>query len=219
MTITLLDLYNTTASQEWAMYDNDAVSDAEFEESLVLALNKSILEIYSSYDFPFRERTHLILTIPRMDAYEMPHGLIKRDSRGKHIVKYNSQQLDYIDDSTNLEKRIGTPTGFYIQNDKIVLYPVPQEKGIVTIDYMTLVIGETKDGVEIFSLKNDSDRLLVPLHLEELMKEAIITRTMLNTIASENDENYSAYLKQADRAYKLLVKYSKGVGIDKKIKI
>ena len=50
------------------------------------------------------------------------------------------------------------------------------------------------------------------------MKEAIITRTMLNTIASETDENYSAYLKQADRAYKTLIKYSKGVGQDKSVK-
>ena len=58
----------------------------------------------------------------------------------------------------------------------------------------------------------------MPAHLEELMKEAIITRTMLNTIASESDENYSAYLKQADRAYKLLIKYSRGVGQDKSIK-
>ena len=43
MTLTLLDLYNTAATQEWAMYDNDAVSDSEFEESLVLGLNKSIM--------------------------------------------------------------------------------------------------------------------------------------------------------------------------------
>ena len=50
------------------------------------------------------------------------------------------------------------------------------------------------------------------------MKEAIITRTMLNTIASESDENYSAYKKQADRAYKLLIKYSKGVGQDKSVR-
>lgn len=219
MAITLLDLYNTAASQEWAMYDNDALSDAEFEDSLVLALNKSIMEIYSSYDFPFRDRTHLILTIPRMDSYDMPHGIIKRDKKGNHIVKYNSEQLDFIEDPSSLEKKLGVPESFYIQNDKIVLYPVPQEKGIVTIDYMTLVIGETKDGNELFVLKNDSDILLVPIHLEELMKEAIITRTMLNTIASESDENYSAYLKQADRAYKLLVKYSKGVELDKKFRI
>lgn len=218
MTLTLLDLYNTAASQEWAMYDNDAVSDSEFEDSFVLAINKSIIEILASYDFPFRERTHLILTIPKMDAYDLPNGLIKKDSNGNYAVKHNSVLLNFIEKPLELKAKIGTPEGFYIKNDKIVLYPTPQEKGIVTIDYMTLAIGENAQGEEIFSLKKDSDVLTVPLHLEELMKEAIITRTMLNTIASESDENYSAYLKQADRAYKLLIKYSKGVGQDKTIK-
>ena len=66
----------------------------------------------------------------------------------------------------------------------------------------------------IFILKEDAKGVTD----EELMKEAIITRTMLNTIASESDENYSAYLKQADRAYQLLIKYSKGVGQDKSIR-
>ena len=217
MTITLLDLYNATATQEWAMYDNDAISDEELEDSLVLALNKAILDIYASYDFSFRERTHLILTIPRMDVYDMPSGIIKRNKIGKHLVKYNSSILRFIEDPSELTPKTGTPEGFYIQNNKIVLYPIPIEKGLVTIDYMTLTIGENAQGEELYSLKKSSDRLSVPAYLEELMKEAIITRTMLNTIASESDENYSAYLKQADRAYKLLVKYSKGVGQDKKV--
>ena len=218
MTLTLLDLYNSTASQEWAMYDNDALSDAEFEDSLVLALNKAIIDIYASYDFPFRERTHLILTIPRMDAYDMPNGLIKKDNNGRHLIKYNSSILSLIENPTDLTPKCGTPESFFIQNDKIVLYPTPIEKGIITIDYMTLAIGENVQGEEIYSLKNDTDRLYIPVHLEELMKEAIITRTMLNSIASENDENYSAYLKQADRAYKLLVKYAKGLNLDKSLK-
>lgn len=217
MTLTLLDLYNTTASQEWAMYDNDAVSDSEFEASLVLALNKAILEIYSSYDFPFRERTHIILTIPRVEGYDLPGGLIKKDKNGKHVVKYNSSLLDIIENPTELIPQIGTPEGFYIQNDKIVFYPAPSEKGLVTVDYMTLAIGENADGEEIYSLKKDDDVLSVPVYLEQLMQDAVITRTMLNTIASESDENYSAYKKQADKAFKLLVKYSKGVDSDKAV--
>ena len=56
-------------------------------------------------------------------------------------------------------------------------------------------------------------------HLEEIRKGAIMTRTRLNSIASESDENYSAYKKQADKAYRLLVKYSKGVGLDKAITV
>ncbi len=219
MTLTLLDLYNTAASQEWAMYDNDAASDAEFEDSLVVALNKAIQEIYLSYDFTFRDRTHLILTIPRVDAYSLPKGLIKRDSNGRHIVKYNSDLLKLIDNPSSLTPKFGVPTGFFIKKDKFILYPTPMEKGIVTIDYLTLTIGENTNGDEIYSLQKDSDTLSVPVHLEALMKEAIITRTMLNTIASESDENFSAYKKQADKAYKLLVKYSKGVGLDKSVKI
>ena len=219
MTLTLLDLYNTAASQEWAMYDNDAVSDFEFEDSFVLAINKSIIEILSSYDFPFRERAHLILTIPKMDSYDMPNGLIKKDLNGNYAVKYNSILLKMIENPFELEAKLGTPEGFYIKNNKIVFYPTPIEKGLVTIDYMTLAIGENAQGEEIFALKKDSDILTVPVYLEELMKEAIITRTMLNTIASESDENYSAYKKQADKAYRLLIKYSKGVGKDKIMKI
>ena len=219
MTLTLLDLYNTTASQEWAMYDSDAISDSEFEESLVLAINKAIIEIYGSFDFPFRERTHLILTFPKIDTYDLPNGLIKKDVNGNYAVKYNSKLLRFIENPSELQTIIGSSEGFYIKNNKIIIHPIPQEKGMVTIDYSTLAIGENAEGEEIFSLKKDSDMLSVPLYLEELMKEAIITRTMLNTIASESDENYSAYLKQADRAYKLLVKYSKGVRQDKVFKI
>lgn len=218
MALTLLDLYNTAASQEWAMYDNDAISDSEFEDSFVLAINKSIIEILASYDFPFRERTHLILTIPKMDAYDLPSGLIKKDLNGKYAVKYNSELLNFVENPLDLDSKMGVPDSFYIKNDKIVLYPIPQEKGLVTIDYMTLAIGENAEGEEIFALKKDSDILTVPVYLEELMKEAIITRTMLNTIASESDENYSAYLRQANKAYKLLIKYSKGVGQDKTVK-
>ena len=33
-------------------------------------LKKSIIEILASYDFPFRERTHLILTIPKIEDLE-----------------------------------------------------------------------------------------------------------------------------------------------------
>lgn len=217
MTITLLDLYNATASQEWAMYDNDAVSDSELEESLVLAINKAILDIYSSYEFPFRERTHLILTIPKMNFYDVPNGLVKRDSAGRYLVKYNSIFLNLEKNPDRLDNQSGTPEKFYIKNDKFYLYPIPVEKGMVTIDYYTTAIGETQDGNEIYSLKKCSDILTVPLYLEELVKNAIITRTMLNSIASESDENYSAYKKQADKAYRLLVKYSKGVGLDKSV--
>ena len=97
------------------------------------------------------------------------------------------------------------------------LYANYCEKYLVTVDYYTLAIGESAGGEELYTLKNSSDVLSIPVYLEELAKDAIITKTMLNSIASESDENYSAYKKQADKAYKLLVKYSKGVAAEKKV--
>ena len=219
MTLTLLDLYNSVASQEWSMYDGDAESTDEFEKALLIDLNKAVLEILYSYPFSFRQKTHVILTLPKVDVYPLPNGLILKDDSDNYSVKINSQSLKLIKEPQNLGDKKGIPTGFYIKGDQICFYPIPAEKSIIVVDYLTLSIGENKDGNEIFSLKNDDDIISIPQHLEEIFKQAVISRTMLNLIASEGDENYSAYKKQSETAYRLLVKYSKGVGLDKKIQI
>ena len=218
MTLTLLDLYNSTATQEWSMYDNDAASDAEFEQSLVLAINKAVQEILYSYPFGFRDRTHIIFTAPNINSYDLPTGLIKQNSAGKYSVKLGSKQLEYIENPDSIEIKSGTPEGFYIKDNSFFVNPVPTAQSIISIDYTTLAIGENAQGEEIFTLKNDDDTITVPAHLEELLKNAIISRTMLNSIASEGDENFSAYKKQSETAYRLLIKYAKGVGQEKAIK-
>lgn len=219
MAITLLDLYNAVATQEWSMYDNDAISESDFEDSLVLAINKAILEIYSSYNFSFRERTHLILTIPRVYEYDKPSGMIVKYKSGDYAIKYNSKKLKLLENLEEQDLKYGIPEYFYLKNDNILFSPVPIEKGFVTIDYYTLAIGENSNGDDIYTLSKKNDVLNVPIYLEALVKEAIITRTMLNTIASESDENYSAYKQQSDKALKLLIKYAKGLEKDKNIVI
>ena len=219
MTLTFLDLYNTAASQEWSMYDNDASNDGEFEKALVIDLNKAVAEILYSYPFSFRERTHILFTIPKQNSYKLPTGLILKDKRGVYSVQINGRYLKMIQNPLSLTEKFGMPEGFYIKASQLVLYPTPIEKHPVNIDYVTLALGENNNEEEIFSLKNDDDVILVPEHLEEIFKNAVISRAMLNSIASEGDENYSAYKKQSEIAYRQLVKYSKGVGLDKKVKI
>ena len=218
MTITLLDLYNTAATQEWSMYDNDATSQEEFENSLVISLNKAIQEILYSYPFNFRERTHIILTISGIDSYDLPVGNILKNSNNEYMVKMGSESLKFIKNSNDISIKKGVPKEFSIKNNKLILNPIPTEKSIITIEYITLAIGENSNGDEIFSLKNDTDTVTIPTHLEEIFKNAVISRTMLNSIASESDENYSAYKKQSEIAYRQLIKYSKGVGLDKMVK-
>ena len=54
--------------------------------------------------------------------------------------------------------------------------------------------------------------------IERSFANMTVNVNLENTIASENDENYSAYKKQADRAYKTLIRYSKGVRQEKSVK-
>ena len=219
MTLTLLNLYNSAASQEWSMYDGGAASTDEMEESLVIALNKAVTEILYSYPFNFRKRTHVILALPGISSYDLPSGLISLKNSENSSVKCNLKTLRLIKNPSLLDDKIGMPEGFYIKGDKIVFYPKPAEKTMIVVDYVTLAIGENTSGNEIFALKNSDDVVTIPEYLEELFKQAVISRTMLNTISSESDENYSAYKRQSETAYRLLIKYSKGVGQDKSVKI
>lgn len=219
MTIKLLDLYNLASSQEWSMYDTNVSSKDEFEQPLLIALNKAVCEILYSYPFNFRDKMQVFVTLPNEQYYDLPDGIIKKNCKDSYSIRLNSKLLNYIEKPELLHQQKGLPTGFYIKGDKLVLYPTPTEKFIITIDYTTLAIGENKDGEEIFTLSDENDILSIPTYLEELFKNAVISRTMLNTIASESDENYSSYKKQSEVAYRLLVKYSKGVWQDKKIKI
>ena len=147
----------------------------------------------------------------------MPKKPTKLPSDCLFIIKLLISWLFPENTPENLDEKSGIPEGFYLNNDKIYFYPTPNEQSIITIDYITLCIGENKDGEEIFTLKEDDDVVFVPTHLEELLKNAVISRTMLNSIASESDENFSAYKKQSETAYRLLVKYAKGVDGEKKI--
>ena len=219
MTLTFLDLYNACASQEWSMYDNDAVKTSEFEQSLVIDLNKAVTEILYSFPFSFRERTHVLFTVPEIKRYSMPKGLILKDKEGMYSVKINSVPIKLINNPLMLPEKQGLPEGFYIKGSKIILYPTPVEKQIVTIDYITLAIGENKNQEPIFSLKDTDDIIHIPEYLEEIFKNAVISRTMLKSISSESDENYSAYKKQSEISYRQLVKYSRGVSEEKAIKI
>ena len=132
MTLTFLDLYNTAASQEWSVFDNEITSNTDMEASLIIDLNKAVTEILYSYPFSFREKTHVIMTIPDIKSYSLPQGLIMPNSEGNHSINLSGNTLRFIKNPAELKEKYGIPDSFYIKGSKIVLYPTPNEKFIVT---------------------------------------------------------------------------------------
>lgn len=220
MALTFLDVYNEVAGQAWSMYDGDVESIDEMESALKSSINKALSEIWCSYPFPFRIKTLNISTSPNNSEYSTPNGnIIKKTVSGSQVysVRIGKNYLEYLDDYETLDDKKGTPTGFYIRNDSLVLYPTPDNTYTVVIEYLTLAIGEDDFGDSIYTLKNDNDTINIPEKYENIFKNALITKSMLYAIASESDENYSGYKEQYDRAYKILINYTSGLKKEQRV--
>ena len=219
--IKFIDLYNEITGQAWSMFDGDVEAQDEFETSVTTSIQKALNALWCSYDFPFRERTHLITTRANSNKYVAPIGnIIKKTSQGKKVfaVKcdYN-KYLEYDPDIELLEPKTGKPEKFYIKNDEVYLYPTPDNRYLVTIDYLSLYLACDSEGSEKATLVDDEDYINIPERYEQLFKSALLPKAMYYAIASETDENYSGYKEQYEEAYKLLIKYSRGIDIDKTI--
>lgn len=220
MTLTFLDIYNDVAGQAWSMYDGDAESVDEMESALKSSINKALSEIWCSYPFPFRIKTHIIATRDDNNAYATPNGnIIKKTVSGKQVysIRIGTDYLEYLSDYETLEYKVGKPTGFYISNENIYLYPVPDNTYNVTIEYLTLAIGEDDFGTPIYYLQNDEDSINIPEKYENIFKNTLITKSMLYAIASETDENYSGYKEQYEKAYKILINYTAGIEKERRV--
>lgn len=220
MALTFLDIYNEVAGQAWSMYDGDAESVDEMESALKSSINKALSEIWCSYPFSFRIKTHIISTREGVNEYSTPNGnILKKTVSGSQVysIRIGTNYLEYLDEYETLATKSGKPTGFYISNENIYLYPIPDNSYIVNIEYLTLAIGEDDFGTAVYSLVNDEDSIDIPEKYENIFKNALITKSMLYAIASEADENYSGYKEQFERAYKILLDYTAGLKKERRV--
>ena len=113
-------------------------------------INDELQDLIYSSPFFFRQRTHIILTEPFKNVYLLPKNI-------DYFLRWtlNGEELKGSD--------------FVKDINKIVLTETPKEKGVLLVDYVTTVIGEDKDNNEICGLQNDTDKVLIPEHLESLL--------------------------------------------------
>lgn len=213
MSITLLELYNTVASQPWSMFDNDAMSDDDFEPALISAINKALVEIWCSYPFEFRLRQKQIFTQQFINKYNLPDGAIcqKNTSSGeKYCVTLNRKYLDFIENPEDFEFEAGKPVGFFIKNNKLCFFPAPDDIYKIDISYLTFAIGVDASDEPIYALRLSSDTIVLPDKFQQLFINALISKAMMYVIASPSDENYMGYAIQYEKAFRQLIKATGG---------
>ncbi len=220
MTVTLLNLYNMTASQPWSMFDNDAEDTEDFNPALLSAINKALVEIWCSYPFEFRLRNKIVYTQNFINKYNLPDGAIlqKSTTRGdRYAVTIGRKYLELIETPELLDCSVGKPNSFFIKNNSMGFYPLPDDMYSVHISYLTFAVGTDIDDKPIYALREANDRLCVPEKYEQVFLNALIAKSMMYALTSPSDENYAGYALQFDKAYKLLIKMVGGRKKSRKI--
>lgn len=220
MTITLIDLYNEITGQAWSMFDGDVEAQDEFESSVTTSIQKALSELWCSYKFPFRDKTMTFRTKSGVDSYSTPNGNIARkviNHKKVYAVRIGKNYLEYAPEYEELEEKTGEPTKFYYKNDKLYLYPTPDTAYKVEVDYWTIFAACDKDGISKATLEEEDDYIDIPVKYEHLFKMALLPLAMVTAIASDQDENHSGYQRQYEKAYKILIDFSRGIETEKRI--
>lgn len=220
MSITLLDLYNEVASQSWSMFDNNATQTEDFEPVLLSAINKALVEIWCSYPFDFRIKNKIIFTQNHINKYTLPDGVIlqKNTKNGeKYAVTLGRKYLDLLEYPEEAELCSGKPREFFVKNECLSFYPVPDDMYKINVSYLTFVIGKDSGEKPIYALRDASDVIVFPDKYNRLFCDALITKSLMYALASPSDENYAGYAIQFEKAYKLLIKAVGGRRKNKKI--
>lgn len=218
--LTLLNLYNKITGQAWSMFDTDAESSDDFEPAVINSIQKALSYLWCSYKFPFRIKTFVFNSSKNKDSYPLPNGnIIKKviSDNEVYAVKYNKKFLEYLSNYETLEEKTGEPKGFYIKNDKIFLYPTPDNAYKISIEYLNIFAVLSSDGTSKANLEEETDYIDIPEKYEDLFANALLPLAQLYNIASEQDENYSAYKNQFDSAYKILIDFTQGIDLNKSI--
>lgn len=206
--------------QAWSMFDGDVEAYDEFEKSVTTSIQKALNNLWCSYKFPFREKTITIKTKAGVPSYTTPNGnIIRKTIRGVvyHSIKLGNSYLKYAPDYELLEEKTGKPEYYYLKNDKIYLYPTPDNTYTIDIDYRSIFAAKSEEGIPKATLEEENDYIDIPVKYERLFLSALLPFAMTYAIASKSDENYSGYQQQYEDAYKILIEYSSGIDIDKTI--
>lgn len=218
--ITFLELYNEVAGQPWSMFDADAESEDDLESALKTSINKAASYLWNLQAWSFRIKEQKSRLVAGKNVLPFPNGkLLKETSNNRttYGIKCEGKILEYLDDTTDLQQKEGTPEYFYIKGENIYFYPIADKNYQIEMSYLLLPYGLNAEEDEIYELVNEDDTLNIPEKYSALFRNCLISLAMIYAIADENDENHSGYLKQYQDALMTLIDYCNTPLTDRKV--
>jgi hypothetical protein len=166
-------------------------------------LNRALRVVWNSKEWNFRREIKKVMVTAGKSSVSIANFVLAQNG-----LRINNNKLEYDREIPFYDTASGTPTKFYITNkDKIVLYPVPDERLTLVADlYNTMPVLAT-DGTLKSTFTAGSDVLNLPERLENLFIDCLnyFCNEILN--GDVTDEEYQEAQLRYSEVYKLLEKY------------
>lgn len=212
MTLDYKTIYEECAGQPWSMFDSGIEDEEDLESAMCIAINQALSYLWNLYPWEFRKKDYKLKTRKDKAEYNAPKGSIEKktisDTTEFNVV-LNRKYLTYVEDPNTLEDATGKPTHFYIEGNKIYLYPTPDDIYEIKIKYLHCPYGLNEEGDYIYELKSFTDTVNIDEEYESMFKNCLLNKAMVYAISEEGDENYSAYSKKYEEALFILQNYCK----------
>ena len=212
MTLDYKTIYEECAGQPWSMYDSGIEDEEDLESAMCIAINQAMSYLWNLYPWAFKKKDYKIKTRKDRAEYNAPKGSIEKktvsDATGFNVI-LDREYLTYEEEPETLENATGKPTHFYIDGDKICLYPTPDDTYEIKIKYLLNPYGLNEQGDYIYELKSFTDIINISEEYETMFKNCLLNKAMVYAISEEGDENYSAYSRKYEEALFVLQNYCK----------
>ena len=147
----------------------------------------------------FRQVDIHIPLVEGMRDYPMPDGFL-------NYIKYTDTplELQYIEDHHTLPLAYGMPTGYYVDNNRLKVYPVPDKTNnnrLLKGEVYTYDFARDKYGVLKCQMECPDDTSIIPAHHRDILKWKVCE----DWRASAGDSKAAYYNQKFKRAYRALL--------------
>lgn len=215
MTITAQRLLTELGNRAWSGFNkDDMVWGSDDAIQAQTELNVALRYLINLEDFPFRAKEQTLNTSKGAKNYSSPEGQI--------TTIYNVDdlsELTFIGDNSKYNKETtGKPQSFWIDynnpNQKIRLYPIPDDKYSFKVVYNQFMPVLSADNETKFEFTKEDDIINMPQSLEYLFMDCLVLRTMQTNNKDQQDENYVPTINEFNEAWRVFKKACKPAKID-----
>lgn len=164
-------------------------------------INSSLLYICNNetVNWKFRKQDLKIMLVGGLGSYDIPNGYIE-------YIRYMDTPivLNYIEDHEQLPIAFGMPTQYWIENNKLKVFPIPSENQtgrLLNIEFNTYDYAMDCCGVLKPKLELEDDEPIIPVHHHDIIKWKVCA----DWRRSINDSQAAFYQRKFKSAYKALL--------------